>query len=105
MRATNDLTRSVLEFLRLQGCFVWRQGNISSVKGRTMNGLRGVPDVIGMTRRGKFIGVEIKNKETKDKLSNYQIEFKNLVKEKNGLYFIISEIEDLDFLTKEIKGK
>jgi hypothetical protein len=66
------------------------------MKHRSLNGIKGVPDIIGLTRAGKFLGVEIKNKDTKDKLSAEQQSFFYNILEKNGLYFVVNSIEDFN---------
>lgn len=65
---------SALKELRYQGATVWPQNNIA-VKGRKFIGRKGVPDIIGFTMVGKFLGCEIKT--VNDTLSVDQIEFLN----------------------------
>jgi hypothetical protein len=92
----NTITKQIKEYLEKTGCFIWRQNNVR-VAGRTFNGLKGVPDIIGSTRQGKFIGVEVK--AGKDKMSEDQIKFKNEITKRGGIYIEARSLEDV---TREI---
>lgn len=78
-QTANNLTKSVLDYMTLNGFKVWRQNNIaafdSKIKGyRKFNGLKGVADVIGYCKStGVFVAVEVK--VGKDKLSPEQTLF------------------------------
>lgn len=95
---TNELTKNTLEFLTMNGCFVWRSNNVPVMKHRSLNGIKGVTDIIGLTKTGVFIGVEIKNAETKDKQSAFQFDFQVKVKSRNAYYFVVTKIEDLQII-------
>lgn len=93
MTNTNALTGSVIRYLNLKGYNCWRSNNISA-PGRRFTGLRGLPDVIGYHKKtGRFIGVEVKNKN--DKLSLEQIEFGINALEGGAMWFLTYNIENL----------
>jgi hypothetical protein len=55
----NELTKAVIDFLTLNKCFVWRQNNLTA-PGRRFTGLKGVPDIIGLSGKGRPLAIEIK---------------------------------------------
>ena len=59
-----DIQKEILEYLHRKGYFVWKEhsGGIM-VDGGTRYmpiGLKGKSDILGMTRDGKFLAVEVK---------------------------------------------
>ena len=68
----NLLTAYAVQYLNGKGHFVWRQNNVR-VAGRTFRGKKGVPDIIGHTRTGRALYVEVKIPP--DKQSEEQKEF------------------------------
>lgn len=72
----NALTKSVLDYMTMQGFKVWRQNNIAAFDAkiksyRKFTGLKGVADVIGYCKStGVFVAVEVK--AGKDTLSPEQ---------------------------------
>lgn len=68
----SEITEHVLKFFTAQGHDVWRQNNIR-VPGRKFIGKKGLSDVIGHTKDGKMIAVEVKTKN--DVLSHDQRKF------------------------------
>ena len=100
--SANDLTKSVLSICSAYSVNAWRQNNVRAVKGRTFTGKKGVPDVIGFTKKGKFLGVEIK--AGKDKLSPEQKQFHEDLKEKGGISVIIRTYEDVKKLERLIQA-
>lgn len=90
-----DLTRQALEFLLFNGCFAWRQNNFGKL-GRAGVAKKGVPDIIGITRDGRFVGLEIK--VGKDRQSEDQKGFEKQIKEKGGVYAVIKQFDDLEGL-------
>jgi hypothetical protein len=93
-----ELTKQVLKELELRGVWVWRQNNIH-VQGRTFNGKRGVPDIIGVNKKGKFIGIEIK--AGKDRMSEFQEAFKEEIEKRGAVYLVVRNLQDLEKL-KEV---
>lgn len=87
----NKLTQEVIKILNARGNFVWRNNNLAT-PGRKNNVLKGVPDIIGVTKKGMFIGIEIK---IEDKQSEDQKAFEKTVRDLNGFYFIIHNLEEL----------
>ena len=63
-------------------------------------GEKGISDIIGLTKNGKFLAVEVKM--PKKKPSKEQLEFIEKVKENGGIAFVAYGLEDVEFhLLKE----
>jgi hypothetical protein len=66
-------------------------------------GLKGSSDVIGITRDGRFLAIEIK--VGKDFLKPEQIAFKLMVEKNNGLHFIIRNEDQIKDIINDIKNR
>ena len=66
-------------------------------------GMPGVPDICGMTYRGKFIGIEIK--VGKDKQRESQQDFENYCNYANALYILFRDTDNLTQLIETIRSK
>jgi hypothetical protein len=97
---TNRITTQALAILTALGCHVWRQNNVS-VRGRRFVGLKGVPDIVGMTRSGTFIGVEVKGPG--DKQSEWQVRFSYRCTDRGAIYICASHSDDILKHKREIE--
>lgn len=80
---TKDIIReSALKELKLRGYDVWRNNNIA-VRGRKFIGRRGVSDIIGKTKDGRWVACEVKT--VNDKISDDQKQFLNDLKHSGGI--------------------
>ncbi len=95
---TTQLTAMVIQRLNLAGHYVWR--NNTGRRGRVSYGEPGSGDVIGLTRTGLFIGVEIKA-QTGDKLSDDQIKFREAIESRRGLFYECRAFEQFDAWCRE----
>ena len=93
------IQRQVLDFLALKNIFCWRANNIS-VKGRSFNGLKGVPDIICILNGGGFLGIEVKS--LKGKRSDVQKTFELNCVERGGLYLLVRSIDDCNIQLKKL---
>jgi VRR-NUC domain. len=72
--SASEITKEALLRLKAQGFTVWRQNNLTI--GRRKNiATPGIPDIIGYTSNGHFVGCEVK--KIGDKFSKEQIGFLN----------------------------
>lgn len=95
------IKRQIVEYLRLQGIFCWV--NISGGiydptigKFRKLNGygmMKGAPDIIGIYKGGKFLGIEVKNK--KGIVSPEQKYFLDEINRNGGIGFVARSIDDV----------
>jgi len=60
----------------------------------------GLPDIIAVSRMGKFVGIEVKT--GKSQLSEAQKEVRNKIERSNGLFFIIHSKQDIEVLICEL---
>ena len=88
----SELTKQIIKYCTLQGHFVCRINNIPGTKYRANTLTKGVPDIMGCTKTGKALGIEIK---TTDKQSEFQAEFENHYKKRGGIYILARKLEDV----------
>jgi hypothetical protein len=83
---TKDIIRaSAIKELTWRGHTVWVHNNLA-VRGRKFIGRRGVPDIIGITKDGRWVVAEVKT--LNDVLSPDQITFLNDIKKAGGEAYI-----------------
>ncbi len=85
--------KQALQWLRLNGCEVWRQN-----QGRKKGYIRfadvdGISDIIGLTNKGRFIAVECK-KVGKNPTDD-QIDFLRKIKNKGGIAIVAATLKEL----------
>lgn len=97
-----EIQNSILEYLRYKGVFAWRQNNggvydekrkIYRAKSRFE--LKGVPDIVGVLRGGRFLGIEVK-KSSKAKVSKAQLEFIKEANKNGSLCFVAWSVEQVE---------
>jgi len=99
---TNNITLGVINYLNSNGFVIFRVNNTGvydpiaqTFRKKAKNEL-GVCDIIGCSPRGFFIGIEIKNKFTKDKISKDQLVFHDRIKKAQGQIIIIREYHEIE---------
>ena len=97
IQATEKETlNSILDYLLYFGYFVWRNntGALLTQKGQFMRfGKQGSPDIIGLTQKGLFLGIEVKSGNKKQ--TEQQIEFQEAVETRGGVYMVARALEDV----------
>lgn len=106
-RNETPIVKEVLEYCQLvlkSKMFVWRnntQGTYNAKRGAYFfHGLAGVPDIIGMTSTGKFIGIEVKDPNNKggkfkDGRSDSQVQFYENCIARNGICLCVTGVTHL----------
>jgi hypothetical protein len=92
-----QIQKACLEYLNYKGHFVWKQNNTGILKpdGKYIpSGLKGVSDILGISKDGKFLAIEIKSE--KGILSNYQEIFLKEIKNRGGIALVARSIKDLE---------
>ena len=92
---TSELTKQIINYCTIKGHYAVRVNNIPSTKYRAGNVTKGVADIMGCTKDGKALAIEIKNKDTKDRQSEYQKEFEAHYKSRGGIYIIATTLDDV----------
>lgn len=122
-KKTNELTKSVIAWLRLNGYHCERTGS----EGRIIDQRQTVTNVIGQTKtigslkriyssqtrgtsdlkaiiNGKFIAIEIKNQNTKDRQSEAQRQYQKQIEASGGIYIIAASFQGFyDWFNEFIK--
>ena len=94
----SDLTKMMIDYLKGRGKDVWRNNNLA-VKGRSFIGRKGVPDVIGYSKKyGQFIACEVK--AIGDRVSPEQMSFLVNLAMANGIAMICQQIRDESIIVK-----
>lgn len=96
------IQRRIIDYLTLRGYFIWRN-NTGAVRykpprGRARfvrYGLPGSSDIIGVTKDGRFLAIEVKTPETVKNVSPAQKKFIARIRENGGVAFVASSIEDV----------
>lgn len=100
----SDIQNSILELLRYQGIYAWRQGN-HSVFDKSMKVYRtkskyeinGVSDILGVLSDGKFLAIEVKKNEIQRRNApKAQLDFISRVNELGGVGFFAINLDDVD---------
>lgn len=97
-KTETEIQKEILTYLKQMGFFVWRQN--SGGRGKVRFGIRGIPDIIGMTSTGQFLGVEVK-RPGKD-LSDEQIDFMIKARACGGW---VCRAESLDSVKRFLRSK
>lgn len=95
---TNELTQYVMKYLRKKNILCWRHNNVGiwDAKNKTYRRnpqtLRGVADILGIDKFGRFVSVEIK--ANKDKLTDAQKLFLEQIKLRGGGAFVCKDFDE-----------
>jgi hypothetical protein len=97
-QSASELTKMMLEFLKDGGNEVWRNNNLA-VRGRAFIGRKGVPDIIGYSKKyGHFVCCEIK--AIGDRLSSDQMVFLEQLAMAGGTAMLCQQIRDESIIVK-----
>ena len=102
-----SLVKSVLEAVEVTGaayCWKMQSGLFKTWRGEPAGhiGRPGVPDICGITRKGKFIGIEVK--VGRDKQRDTQKEFEKCCNDSGAHYFLVNEQVDLTNFVRMLKN-
>ena len=91
------VVKACLKWLADHKVFAWRNntGAVEFSDGGFMRfGAKGSPDIIGMTRSGRFLGIECKSPTGEQ--SGYQKQWQARCQDQGGLYILARCVDDLD---------
>lgn len=88
------IQRNILTFLREIGIFAWQNKSIGVfdrkrnqfLMPKTTFAIRGTSDILGILPDGRFLAIEVKNKQ--GKLSQAQLEFIRVIQANHGVAFV-----------------
>lgn len=113
-RSESEVSKDCQNYLNrcADNIFIWRNNNMGvwrkNINAYTFNGLRGIPDFVGVIRHGvsgkgyeigmfgKFLGIEIKAEGKLADQSDYQKEFQKNCELFGGIYIIVDSVEMLE---------
>ena len=91
-QSASELTKMMLEYLKDNGNEVWRNNNLA-VRGRAFIGRKGVPDIIGYSKKyGHFVCCEIK--AIGDRMSADQMVFLEELSMAGGTAMLCQQVRD-----------
>lgn len=88
----------ILQYLRLKGYFVWKNNTAGIYKRATNSYIpshaKGVSDIIGLTKQGVFIAIEVKR--SGGKLSPNQEAFLEAIRASGGVAILAYDLKDVE---------
>jgi hypothetical protein len=97
-QSASELTKIMLEYLKDNGNEVWRNNNLA-VRGRAFIGRKGVPDIIGYSKKyGHFVCCEIK--AIGDRMSQDQMVFLEELSMAGGTAMLCQQLRDESIIVK-----
>lgn len=95
--SASELTKYAINYLSIHNV-VWRQNNIHT-PGRKFIGMKGLPDIIGYSKRGGH-AIYCEVKKIGDKISQDQKDFLTYAEESGCMVYIAHEIDGQPMLSK-----
>lgn len=99
-----EIQKAIIQYLRLRGHFPIRinvQGvpihTKSGIKGFRPSPMKGISDILGISKTGRFFALEVKRKKGY-KVSPEQIEFIAEVKKRGGIASLVCSTEEVTAL-------
>ena len=97
----SDIQNAILDMLikhpKVSHAHVMTTGKIQGRGGHWITlGYPGVPDIIGMTKQGRFFAIEVK--KPKEKPTQKQLEYLEMVDDNGGLSDWVTCVEDAEAL-------
>lgn len=91
-----DILNAILSYLHYRRICVWRNntGGFKNKQGHFYTfGLKGSGDILGLTKEGRFISIEVKVPGRKP--TPNQVQFMETVNANRGLAFVATSVEDV----------
>lgn len=89
----NNLTRQIIKYCNLNGHFAFRASNTPAGTRRSNVQTKGVADILGCTKDGLALAIEVKIGD--DKQSEEQKVFEKEYKKRGGVYIVARKLEDI----------
>jgi len=95
-----DIQKTIVEALNYSKCIVWRTnaGRVPVSFGENTRwvklGPAGMSDIIGLDDKGRFIAIEVKRPETKNRVTEIQSNFLANVKDMGGVTGVATSVEE-----------
>jgi hypothetical protein len=96
----NELVNRILILLhsnKLGRFWANNTGAVKTVKGHFQRyGLKGSSDIIGLSKTGQFVGIEVKTGAGRQ--SGDQKNFQRMIESNGGMYFMVREESDMQII-------
>jgi len=89
---SSELTKQIIKYLVQQGHYACRINNIPGAEYRSGNLTKGVADILGVSKTGKAIAIEIR---TTNRQSDAQKIFEDHYKKRGGIYVVAEKLDDV----------
>ena len=103
MKATNELTNNIIDFIYRQGGYAFRASSVGVYDTRRQTfrtaAKKGVADILAVYK-GRFVAIEVKI--GKDRLSPEQVGFIENIKHAGGHAFVVSDFEQFKHQWTEV---
>lgn len=108
----HKICSAIIEHLNYHGCCVWRvnSGVIKKeYKGKSRMirmARKGTSDILGLTKYGRFIALEVKKPETRRTVTRFQNEFLEKISMYGGIAAVVTSADEaLAIIQKEAQCK
>ena len=101
-----DIQRAILKILAMNSVLAWKahsQGVKIAGHGRIPNPSAGIPDICGICKNGRFLGIEVKRPG--GTVAEHQTEFMRKILATGGLAFVARSLDDVLAVLPEILAK
>lgn len=94
-----DIQKAIKDYLTLLGIYCWKQGNAGIFTGNgdkqrwIPTGLKGVSDILGICKDGRFLAIEVKRHG--GKVSPEQSLFQENIRRHGGVAFVAYSLDDV----------
>ena len=107
LRETQEskVQKLIMDYCRLKGCLVFKHRNVGIWVKKSQryiplaDGEKGIADIIGLTKKGQFLAIEVKKRgktPCKDgKPTSEQLEFLANVRERGGMGILAYSLDDV----------
>ncbi len=98
-KSEQEIQKEILDYLKLNHVLCFKHRNVGIFKRETnqyiplADGEKGIADIIGCTREGRFIAIEVKIPG--GIVSPYQLEFMEKVKKNEGIAIVAYSLDDV----------
>ena len=97
----NEIRKQILDYLTKSGIFAWPDRQVSGKTYHNTKKSAGVSDILGCLSDGRILCIEVKTKE--GKLSLSQFNFLNEINRRNGHAFVATSVADVQVLLNGLK--
>lgn len=106
MKLEKEIQRELLKRCKLHKSIAW-MNRANSGKVRVKGGYmqlheKGTPDLIGFTRKGQFVGIELKRPETRNAVNDYQKSFQSRMRDSNCIHGVAWDLDSLYIILDNI---